>query len=336
MYLQELVSRGLKAGDWVGHVQGLMQGKGGGKDMSAQATGTNVSCLSKAISMATEYAQQKLGLSCCKKSTSSCVPTSLGLGDLNTDSGLANLNAHLSECSYIEGFQPSQADTTVFNALGKSPASSFCHVLRWFNHIKSYGNEKGSFPGTPKSLSELGLGGSSGTTPVSEKEKDDDDFDLFESDEEADAAAEQLKQQRLKEYAYKKAKKTAVIAKSNIILDVKPWDDETDMADVEKCVRSIATDGLLWGVSKLVPVGYGIKKLQISCVVEDDKVSTDFLEEEITGFSELVQSMDIAAFNKIWTVRTHSIKSIKYILCMKMLCYFFDGIDELYTFIRDN
>ena len=38
-----------------------------------------------------------------------------------------------------------------------------------------------------------------------------------------------------------------LIAKSNIILDVKPWDDETDMAELEKCVRSIEMDGLLWG-----------------------------------------------------------------------------------------
>ncbi|GFR87738.1 elongation factor 1-delta, partial [Elysia marginata] len=50
---------------------------------------------------------------------------------------------------------------------------------------------------------------------------------------------------------------------------------------------------------KLVPVGYGINKLQICCVVEDDKISTDFLEEEITKFEDHVQSMDIAAFNKI-------------------------------------
>ena len=40
--------------------------------------------------------------------------------------------------------------------------------------------------------------------------------------------------------------------------------------------------------AKLVPVGYGIKKLQINCVIEDDKVSTDFLEEEITAIEELV------------------------------------------------
>lgn len=40
--------------------------------------------------------------------------------------------------------------------------------------------------------------------------------------------------------------------------------------------------------AKLVPIGYGIKKLQINCVIEDDKISTDFLEEEITGIEDLV------------------------------------------------
>merc|ERR1712130_487886 len=41
------------------------------------------------------------------------------------------------------------------------------------------------------------------------------------------------------------------------------------------------------------------KKLQITCVVEDDKVSTDDLEDKITAFEDYVQSMDIVAFNKI-------------------------------------
>lgn len=42
----------------------------------------------------------------------------------------------------------------------------------------------------------------------------------------------------------------AVIAKSNIILDVKPWDDETDMKEMETEVRKIETKGLLWGACK--------------------------------------------------------------------------------------
>ncbi|XP_016321821.1 elongation factor 1-delta isoform X1 [Sinocyclocheilus anshuiensis] len=132
-----------------------------------------------------------------------------------------------------------------------------------------------------------------------EEDEDEDDIDLFGSDEEVDEEAERLKEQRLQEYAAKKAKKPALIAKSSILLDVKPWDDETDMAKLEECVRSVQVDGLLWGASKLVPVGYGIKKLQINCVVEDDKVGTDFLEEEITKFEDYVQSVDVAAFNKI-------------------------------------
>merc|ERR1712002_256323 len=129
-------------------------------------------------------------------------------------------------------------------------------------------------------------------------DEDDDDIDLFGSDEEDEEAA-RIKQERLDAYAAKKAKKPSLIAKSSILLDVKPWDDETDMAKLEECVRSVEMDGLLWGASKLVPVGYGIKKLQINCVVEDDKVGTDILEEEITKFEDFVQSVDVAAFNKI-------------------------------------
>uniref|UniRef100_A0A8C9REM5 Elongation factor 1-delta n=3 Tax=Scleropages formosus TaxID=113540 RepID=A0A8C9REM5_SCLFO len=131
-----------------------------------------------------------------------------------------------------------------------------------------------------------------------EEDDDDDDLDLFGSDEE-DAEAERIREQRVKEYAERKAKKPAVIAKSSILLEVKPWDDETDMAKLEECVRSVQVDGLVWGTSKLVPVGYGIRKLQIQCVVEDDKVGTDMLEEEITKFEDYVQSVDVAAFNKI-------------------------------------
>ncbi|XP_029561992.1 elongation factor 1-delta isoform X1 [Salmo trutta] len=129
--------------------------------------------------------------------------------------------------------------------------------------------------------------------------EEDDDIDLFGSDEEEDEEAERMKEERIAAYTAKKSKKPALIAKSSILLDVKPWDDETDMSKLEECVRSVVADGLLWGQSKLVPVGYGIKKLQIGCVVEDDKVGTDLLEEEITKFEDYVQSVDVAAFNKI-------------------------------------
>lgn len=47
-----------------------------------------------------------------------------------------------------------------------------------------------------------------------------------------------------------------------ILLTVYP-DDETDMKALEASVRGIEKDGLVWGLSKLVAVGFGIKKLQM-------------------------------------------------------------------------
>jgi len=147
------------------------------------------------------------------------------------------------------------------------------------------------------------LEGSPSAAPAAPKKDDDeDDFELFDSDEEEEeetAEEKAKKEELLKKYHEKKAKKPVLIAKSNIVLDVKPWDDETDLAVVETMVRGIEMDGLVWGQAKLVPMAYGIKKLQISCVVEDDKVGSDILDEKISAFEDHVQSVDIAAFNKI-------------------------------------
>ena len=71
------------------------------------------------------------------------------------------------------------------------------------------------------------------------------------------------------------------------------------MKELEASVRGIEKDGLVWGASKLVPVGFGIKKLQINLVVEDEKISLDELQEEIDGFEDYVQSSDIQAMQKL-------------------------------------
>merc|ERR1712012_789211 len=129
---------------------------------------------------------------------------------------------------------------------------------------------------------------------------DDDDVDLFGSDEEEDdEEKKRITEERLKAYNEKKAKKSKVIAKTSVLFDVKPWDDETDMDAMKKACVSIEMDGLLWGASKLVPVGYGINKLQLMCAVEDEKVSIEELSEKMAEFEDFVQSVDVAAMNKI-------------------------------------
>ena len=120
----------------------------------------------------------------------------------------------------------------------------------------------------------------------------------FSEEEESEEAAK-VREERLAAYAAKKAKKPALIAKTSVLLDCKPWDDETNMDDMLKEIKKIEMDGLVWGANKLVPVGYGISKLQVMIVVEDLKVSIEELQEKICEIEDYVQSCDVAAMNKI-------------------------------------
>lgn len=77
-------------------------------------------------------------------------------------------------------YQASQVDLAVFECLSKAPASNTPHALRWYNHIKSFNADaKKKLPGQKKLPSSFGA-----TAPAAAKPADDDDVDLFASDEE--------------------------------------------------------------------------------------------------------------------------------------------------------
>ncbi|KAJ2598391.1 Translation elongation factor 1 beta, partial [Coemansia sp. RSA 1722] len=136
---------------------------------------------------------------------------------------------------------------------------------------------------------------------AAEEEEDEDDIDLFGSDEEEDAEAERIKAERLAAYQAKKAAKgPGPAAKSMITFEIKPWEADTDLDELEKLVKAIEMDGLIWGQrGQKIPIAYGICKLQINATVEDAKVSTDDLTDQIMEFEDFVQSVDIAAFMKL-------------------------------------
>ncbi|EJP69604.1 hypothetical protein ACQRIT_002613 [Beauveria bassiana] len=228
----------------------------------------------------------------------------MGFADLLTDAGATMLNNWVATRSYIVGYGPSQADVAVFKAFSTAPAADkYPNAARWYKHIASHESEFATLPGDP-SKAYSAYGPESGDLTINPAKgadaEDDDDVDLFGSDdEEEDAEAVRIREERLAAYREKKSAKPKTIAKSVVTMDVKPWDDETDMVALEAAVRAIEKDGLVWGASKLVPVGFGIKKLQINLVVEDEKVSLDELQEQIQDFEDYVQSSDIAAMQKL-------------------------------------
>jgi len=229
----------------------------------------------------------------------------MGFTDFANDAGLTVLNNWTKSRSYILGHNPSQADVKCFQAFKTSPApEKYPYAYRWYKHIASFESEFSSLPGDP-SKAYTAYGPEATAIAINPAKApaaadDDDDIDLFGSDdEEDDAEAARVREERLAEYNKKKAGKVKPAAKSIVTLDVKPWDDETDMDALEKNVRAIEKDGLVWGASKRVAVGFGIKKLQINIVIEDEKISLDDLQQEIEEDEDHVQSTDVAAMQKL-------------------------------------
>ena len=127
----------------------------------------------------------------------------------------------------------------------------------------------------------------------------DDDLDLFGDEDEVDAEAAKKAAEAAKAAA-KGKKKKEVIAQSLVMFEVKPVDSDTNLDDLAQRIFKISMEGLYWKTQyKKEPVAFGIFKLIIGVTVEDEKVSVDGLQEKIEEFEDMVQSVEILAFNKI-------------------------------------
>jgi len=253
---------------------------------------------------------------------------------LSSDGDLEKFNEFLSTRSYIEGYRASQNDVAVYkqalSVASTLDCSKFPHVSRWFNHINAFTPaQRSRFPGevkegkcekSDKSCDNKGKVCDKAdkscdkdkaktakkeekvaAPPADEEEEADapmdfDDMGGESDDDEAQKAIDAIA--AIKHAKDAAAGKKAVIARSTLILDVKPEGSETDMAKLEKDVRAIAMEGLVWAGSEMVAVAYGVKKLRIISVIVDDLVSTDDLREQIEAL-EGCQSTDIYAFNKV-------------------------------------
>lgn len=125
-------------------------------------------------------------------------------------------------------YSASQADVAVFKALKEAPnAAKHPAAARWYKHIATYEDEFATLEGDASKpytvygpeVAEVTL--NPAKAPAAEE---DDDVDLFGSDdEEEDAEAARVREERLAAYREKKAAKPKVAAKSVVTLDVKPW-----------------------------------------------------------------------------------------------------------------
>lgn len=86
--------------------------------------------------------------------------------------------------------------------------------------------------------------------------------------------------------------------KTVVTLSVSPWDADTDMDALKAAVVAIVKPGLVWGSSTFVDIGYGIRNLQQTLVIEDS-VSLDDIQAEVEELEDFVQSTDVVAMQKL-------------------------------------
>ena len=209
--------------------------------------------------------------------------------DLSNEAGLKAFNTHMEDKSYVNGYIPTTDDFKLLAEVKEAPNAKFVNALRWFNHVSSFSaEEKAAAKDAPVAAEPA----------EAKEEEDDDDFDCFGDDDDEEHEAEI---QRIADAAAaaKAAKGKVVIAKSVVVLDVKPWDTETDLKALEDKIRSIEMEGLEWKNAELKPVAYGLKKIVIMCHIVDTQVSVDDLQEKIGEFDDDVQSTDVVTFTKL-------------------------------------
>ena len=224
------------------------------------------------------------------------------------------LDKHLLTRSYVTGYALSEDDKKAFSALKAFPIrASTPNAFRWALHISALTGLQLA-GGAPSSAS-AAPAAKAGGKPAAKK--DEDDMDLFGDDDvnsdgenAEEAAATKARRERmeaarkLKEEADAKkgakAPKEKPAEKSLIVLDVKPWEADTDLEAVWKEIIKKEQDGLRWGDTfKLEPVAYGIKKLVMTVTIEDAKVLLDDITEHIEGLEDHVQSCTVASMNKV-------------------------------------
>jgi elongation factor 1-beta len=155
-----------------------------------------------------------------------------------------------------------------------------------------------------------------------DKDGGDDDDDDFDPVEAAKKKAEE-KKKAIKE-AHNKSHKRPPVAKSRILFEVKPYDVETDLEALAAKIKALKLEGEFgttsweeklanceddrctletgcrWGEGHIMePVAFGLFKLIIQTIVEDDLVgSDDLIDMMMEKFENEIQSIDIAAFDK--------------------------------------
>ena len=210
----------------------------------------------------------------------------------------------LKDNMFLGGNFPNVADAETLELFQKNKyvpdQTKFPNVWAWYSLIVLF-EDKVVASWKKTAAPEPKKGGKPAKKPEAKKEEEkpaeDDDMDFFgEQTEEEKKQLEELKKKK----DDKKKEKKKEVQKSLVILEVKGWESDQDLDALALKIQTVQMDGLQWKSEyKLAEVAFGVKKIVIGLVVEDDKVSVDDIVDQLQAWEDDVQSVDIVSFNKL-------------------------------------
>ena len=183
---------------------------------------------------------------------------------------LEKLNKKLKDNLFINGSQPTSEDAEIFEKIKhnfKLDKSKYPNIFAWLQFISLYEDN------VIQSWKKIN----------NNNKKEKNEFDLI---------LDKIKnnKNKNKENSY-----------SIILLEIKIWDADQDLESLaKKIISTIKKDGLSWNTGyKLEEVAFGVKKLIIAFLAEDDKCSVQEIVDELESWENDIQSVDVVEFIKI-------------------------------------
>ena len=196
-----------------------------------------------------------------------------------TPEKLKEINFSLNDKLFINGDQPSSDDAEIFEKIRHNfilDKGDYPNIFAWLQFMTLFENK----------VIESWKINKKGKN--NEEENEEDEFNLLLN--------------KIYEEKQKKSKNKNnenEIHYSFVLLEIKVWDSEQDLDALAKKIQNIEKEGLVWKKEyKLKEIIFGIQKILMGLIVNDDIISIDEIIDEIQSWEDEVQSIEMA-FNKL-------------------------------------
>ena len=199
-----------------------------------------------------------------------------------TPEKLKEINFSLNDKLFINGDQPSSDDAEIFEKIRHNfilDKGDYPNIFAWLQFMTLFEN---------KVIESWKINEKGKNKNKNEEENEEDEFNLLLN--------------KIYEEKQKKSKNKNnenEIHYSFVLLEIKVWDSEQDLDALAKKIQNIEKEGLVWKKEyKLKEIIFGIQKILMGLIVNDDIISIDEIIDEIQSWEDEVQSIEMA-FNKL-------------------------------------